>query len=163
MRALTYYLLCTSVLGFCLLPHYAPEFRPIFFSPYLASLFYLRTRERVLAHALLVGLFCDAGSSCLFGIHAFLYTTTSMLLYPLHKVFLKDKWISLPLISLCFAWIFAFLSYPLLAIFHQGAFYNLSSLILDAKHALVVDFPYSATIYGVFHVIKGNACSRACS
>lgn len=134
-------------LSFLVVPHCTPELRPIFFAPYLVAHFYRAGRKTILVHAFLVGILSDIGSSYLFGIHALLYVIVSAGLYRTRKIFLKDKWSSLPLINVFFSLAFIYLSYPVLAIFNHRVTCNGANLVLDMKHALLIDFTYSFLIY----------------
>ncbi|WP_041468090.1 rod shape-determining protein MreD [Chlamydia felis] len=146
-QSVSFQCLCLSILSFFICSQYSPDLRPIFFSPYLVASFYRLSKERVLVHALVIGLFCDIGSSYLFGIHTFLYVITAALLYRMHTIFLKDKWLSIPLINSVFALLFSYFSYPTLAFFNHKINCSLYSLLLDAKHAFTIDFIYSGIIY----------------
>ncbi|WP_348664162.1 rod shape-determining protein MreD [Chlamydia vaughanii] len=146
-RLISFQCLCLSVLSFFICPQLYPDLRPIFFSPYLVANFYRLPKEEVLIHALLIGIFCDLGSSYLFGIHTFLYVATSAILHGMQKIFLKDKWLSVPIINIVFSLIFSYLSYPTLAFFNHTITWSTSSLLLDAKHTFMVGFTYSVIIY----------------
>ncbi|CAG9046658.1 rod shape-determining protein MreD [Chlamydia abortus] len=136
-----------AILSFLLCPQYTPHLCPVFFGPYLVANFYRLPKEKVLIHALIIGLFCDIASSYLFGIHAFLYVITSALLHKMHTIFLKDRWLSIPMIHSMFALVFSCFSYPTLAFFNYKILWNFSSLLLDVKYAFTIDFLYSGIIY----------------
>lgn len=136
-----------SLLNVFLFPQIYPDIKPIFFASYLVCCFYRLSKEKVLVRALILGIFCDITSSYLFGVHAFLYVITSALLYKIHKIFLKDKWLSLPIITVIFSLMFTYLSYPTLAFFNYTMTWSLSSLAIDAKHTIVIGFIYSVITY----------------
>ncbi|AHK63126.1 rod shape-determining protein MreD [Chlamydia avium] len=136
-----------SIFNFFLFPQLYPDFKPIFFAPYLVASFYKLSKEKVLVHALILGIFCDTASSYIFGVHAFLYVITSAILYKTHKIFLKEKWLSLPIITSIYSVIFVYLSYPTLAFFNYTMTWSLASLVSDAKHTVVVGFIYSIITY----------------
>lgn len=146
-RMLSLQCLCLSFLSFCTLPHLSPEWRPIFFAPYLVANFYQNSRERVAIQALYLGIFCDIGSSYPLGTHAFLYTLTSFLLYRTHTIFLKDKWLSIPIIVIFFSWVFVFLSYPTLAFFNYPIHMNMRTCLSDIKQSVLMNFIHSVLIY----------------
>ncbi|EPP36820.1 hypothetical protein BOKEGFJH_00247 [Chlamydia avium] len=136
-----------SIFNFFLFPQLYPDFKPIFFAPYLVASFYKLSKEKVLVHALILGIFCDTASSYIFGVHAFLYVITSAILYKTHKIFLKEKWLSLPIITSIYSVIFVYLSYPTLAFFNYTMTWSLASLVSEAKHTVVVGFIYSIITY----------------
>ncbi|WP_117274762.1 rod shape-determining protein MreD [Chlamydia poikilotherma] len=168
-RLVSFQCLSLSVLSFFICPQYYPDLCPIFFAPYLVANFYRLPKEEILIHALILGLFCDIGSSYLFGIHTFLYITTSALLHKMHKIFLNDRWLSIPLINSIFVLVFSYFSYPTLAFFNHKINWSLHSLLLDAKHAFTIDFIYSGIIYLLPCIItqgirnmRGFLRSRSC-
>ncbi|ANG66472.1 rod shape-determining protein MreD [Chlamydia gallinacea] len=146
-----------SMAHFFLLPQICPDLKPVFFAPYLVANFYRLSKEKVLLRALLLGIFCDTASSCLFGIQTFLYVITSALLYKTHRIFLKDKWLSLPIITIFFSIIFVYLSYPTLAFFNYTMTWSLSSLVSDTKYAVIVGFIYSIITYVLPWMITRSA------
>ncbi|WP_162533478.1 rod shape-determining protein MreD [Chlamydia suis] len=130
------------MLSFLLFPRYFPEWRPVYFAPLVVTTFYSHPKERVLLWAMLSGLLCDMGSTCFMGIQAFLYVSTSLILYKTQKFFIKERWISLPLISALFALTFYFLSYPVLAFFNRPLCLYGMTFLADLQHVILVDLPY---------------------
>ncbi|AGW37930.1 hypothetical protein CPE1_0434 [Chlamydia pecorum PV3056/3] len=154
--ALLILLLC--FLSFLFLPQYLPEFLPLFFTPYIVRLFWGISKKQVLIWAFFVGLFCDISSSYIFGIHTLLYVSSAACTYGLKRFFLKDKFFSLPLVSAIFSFVFSSLAYPSLAIFTHRYCWDASLILLDIRHAILIDFPYSTLIYLLPFLISLGSC-----
>jgi rod shape-determining protein MreD. len=137
--------------SFLLFPRYFPEWRPVYFAPLVVTTFYSHPKERVLLWAMLSGLLCDMGSTCFMGIQAFLYVSTALILYKTQKFFIKERWISLPLISALFALTFYLLSYPVLAFFNHPLCLCGTALLADLQHVILVDLPYGAFLSLLTH------------
>ncbi|MBQ8498399.1 MAG: rod shape-determining protein MreD [Chlamydia sp.] len=139
-------MLSASLISFLFFSRYFPKWRPVYFSPLVVTTFYSHPKERVLLWALLSGLLCDMGSTCFMGIQAFLYVSTSLVLYKTQKFFIKERWLSLPLINACFALTFYGLSYPVLAFFNRPLCLYGGALLADLQHVILVDLPYGALL-----------------
>ncbi|WP_123671086.1 hypothetical protein [Chlamydia trachomatis] len=139
------------MVSFLLFPRYFPEWRPVYFAPLIVTTFYSQPKERVLLWAMLSGLLCDIGSTCFMGIQAFLYVSTSLILYKTQRFFIKERWISFPLISALFSLTFYFLSYPVLAFFNRPLCLYNTALLADLQHVLMVDLPYGALLSLLAH------------
>ncbi|EPP35639.1 rod shape-determining MreD family protein [Chlamydia ibidis] len=104
-------------------------------------------------YAFFLGLFSDISSSHLFGMHAFLYVITSLILYRTQKIFLKDKWLSLLIINVLFSLTFYCISYPTLLFFNYTMNWTCSSFASIIRRLIFVNSMYSLVIYVLPHSI----------
>lgn len=132
-------LLCT--------PSYLPNFHPIFFAPYLIFNFYRFSKENIVLKSIFLGILCDLLSSFVFGIHSILYFLTTILLYKTHRIFLKDKLLSIPIMTFLYSGIFHLISYFIIPFFNYPFFFDKFVFKRILVTIIKFDFPYVLCIY----------------
>ncbi len=123
-----------------------PNFKPLFFAPYLCYRFYTTSFLSILMHCLLCGIISDIFSSLSFGIYTIGYCFSGIICYKLRFFFFEDKFLSLACLSSIFSITFSLISYFIFPILNYKTLWSFKLLIKDIS-ACYTDALFSLFIF----------------
>ncbi len=111
----------TALASLLLLPIYLPWAKLTFFAPFLVIAYYKTNFPKSFLLAFGCGTFLDfISNNQHFGIYALNYCLTTVLLYSQKRHFFRDKPLTIPIMTLIFAFLSTCIQIPLLYSFEKG-------------------------------------------
>jgi rod shape-determining protein MreD len=130
-----------------MLPPLYPNARLVYFAPFLVTYYYQHSYLASTWMAFACGLIVDLLSDQRFGVNAFVYVLTTLMLYRQRRHFFSDSVFTLPIMVYLFAFISTFFLGLMAYLEAKGAVGDIKSAITGLVLMPLFDFVYALVLF----------------